>query len=166
MEISCMPHEQHAQKILYDDTCTPWTKLFFTTDHAPRHTDYYPLCVALARAWPIDKLVAREKKIVIATSLLWCTTAQSSCCHPRTTGDGHASRDQLTSSAKNWCWQKKDGFYGCGSLLDLLDVAAPRYTHHALRTASLSGTCNKSTMLKTRCGTNVQPNFTIVAQIT
>jgi len=62
--------------------------------------------------------------------------------------------------------KKKDGFYGCGSLLDLLDVAAPRYTHHALRTASLSGTCNKSTTLKTRCGTNVQPNFTIAAQST
>jgi len=57
-----MPHEQHAQKILYDDTCTPWTKLFFTTDHAPPHTDYYPLCVALAQAWWIDKLVTREKK--------------------------------------------------------------------------------------------------------
>ena len=81
--------------------------VFFTADHAPPHTDYYPLCVALAQAWPIDKLVTREKKIVIATSLLWCTTAQSSCCHPCTTGDGHASRDRLTSSAKNWCWQKK-----------------------------------------------------------
>ena len=104
-----MPHEQHAQKILYDDTCTPWTKLFFTTDHAPRHTDYYPLCVALARAWrwctrwPIDKLVTREKIMVIATSVLRCTTTQHSYCHTRTTGDGHASRDQLTSSSKTGC---------------------------------------------------------------
>ena len=40
-----MPHEQHAQKILHDDTCTLWAKLFFfTADHAPPHTDYYP-CV-------------------------------------------------------------------------------------------------------------------------
>ena len=104
-----MPHEQHAQKILHDDTCTTWTKLFFTADHAPPHMDYYPLCVALARAWrwctrwPINKLVERERKMVIATPLLWCTTAQRSCCHPRTTGGGHASRDQLTSSAKTGC---------------------------------------------------------------
>jgi len=56
---------------------------------------------------------------------------------------------------------KNDGFYGCGSLPNLF--AAPRYTHHALRTARLGGTCNKSTTLKIRWGTNVQPNFTIVA---
>ena len=32
-----MPHEQHAQKILYDDTCTPWTKLFY---YGPRTSSY------------------------------------------------------------------------------------------------------------------------------
>ena len=62
--------------------------------------------------------------------------------------------------------KKNDGFYDCGSLPDLLDVAAPRYTHHALRTARLGGTCNKSTTLKIRCETNVQPNFMIAAQST
>jgi len=133
----------------------------FTTDHAPPHTDYYPLCVALAQAWPIDKLVTREKKnsdCDISAMVHAAIHAQQEMATLR----GTSSPAVLKIDAD----KKKDGFYGCGSLLDLLDVAAPRYTHHTLRTASLSGTCNKSTTLKTRCGTNVQPNFTIAAQST
>ena len=33
-----MPHEQHAQKILHDDTCTQWAKLFFY--RGPRTSTY------------------------------------------------------------------------------------------------------------------------------
>ena len=124
-----MPHEQHAQKILHDDTCTPWMKLFFTADHTPPHTDYYPLCVALARAWrwctrwPIDKLVTREKKMVIATSLLRCTTAQRSNMLP-STHNRRWPRFEGPVVLKVDADNKNDGFYGCGSLPNLF--AAPK----------------------------------------
>ena len=135
----------------------------FLLDHAPPHTE------ALARAWRwctrwlIDKLVTREKK-------WWLRHLCYGALLPNVHAAIHAQQEvatlQETSSPavlKMDANKKNDGFYDCGSLPDLLDVAAPRYTHHALRTARLSGTCNKSTTLKVRCGTNVQPNFTIAA---
>ena len=139
---------------------------FFTADHTPPHTDYYPLCVALARAWrwctrwPIDKLVTREKKMVSTTSLLRCTTAQ---------------RSNMLPSTHNRRWPCFEGpavlkMDADKKMMDFTVAEAcqtslqpQRYTHHALRTARLGGTCNKSTTLIIRWGTNVQPNFTIVA---
>ena len=132
----------------------------FLLDHAPPHTE------ALARAWhwctrwPINKLVTRERKMVIATSLLRCTTAQCSNMLP-STHNRRWPRFEGPAVLKVDADNKNDGFYGYGSLPNLF--AAPRYTHHALCIARLGGTCNKSTTLIIRWGTNVQPNFTIVA---
>ena len=159
MEIPCMPHEQHAQNFLHDDTCTPWMKLFFYCGPHPSSYGLLPLVCGIGTGMALVHKMAdwqtrytREKKMVIATSLLRCTTAQCSNMLP-STHNRRWPRFEGPAVLKMDADKKNDGFYGCGSLPNLF--AAPRCTHHALRTARLGGTCNKSTTLKIRCITNV-----------
>ena len=114
MEIPCMPHEQHAQKILHDDTCTLWTKLFFLRQTTHLLIRIITLVCGIGTGMALVHKMAdwqtryTREKMVIATPLLWCTTAQRSCCHPRTIGDGHTSRDtslavlKMDADKKKW----------------------------------------------------------------
>ena len=106
-----------------------------------------------------NSLLEREK-MVSTTSLLRCTTAQ---------------RSNMLPSTHNRRWPRFEGpavlkMDADKKMMDFTVAEAcqtslqpQRYTHHALRTARLGGTCNKSTTLIIRWGTYVQPNFTIVA---
>ena len=158
MEIPCMPHEQHAQKILHDDTCTLWTKLFFLRQTTHLLIRIITLVCGIGTGMALVHKMAdwqtryTREKMVIATSLLRCTTAQHSNMLP-STHNRRWPRFEGPTVLKMDADKKNDGFYGCGSLPNLF--AAPRCTHHALRTARLGGTCNKSTTLKIRCITNV-----------
>ena len=92
-----MPHEQHAQKILYDDTFTPWTKLFLLrTTHlliriiTPCVWHWHGHGIGAQDGRLTNSLLEREK-MVSTTSLLRCTTAQ---------------RSNMMPSKHNWRWPR------------------------------------------------------------